>query len=196
MNGNTDATAHDHIARTAWFCAFVLPLILAALLLGVQSANADPVESAPLAYEEEAEIEAEDAAELAREECEIAAEEAEEGEITKAEANTICMEAKAEAAASGAAGSSSTAAECPIHSATAHASTHHGQLLLAIGYTTNAPVAATIQIHGVGTFKRHLGHSGVLRFTGEEHGRPVVHIRLPASERPACASHLLVLSPR
>ncbi len=227
MDRNIDTTAHDHtvrIARVVWFCAFVLPLILAALLMGVKSAQAAPVpskaaplaleeeigfelefdgsetaptEPSPLAAEEEGEIAEEDAAEFAQEECEIAAEEAEEGEITKAEANTVCREAKAEAAGDDTAGSSSTAVgECPIHSTTAHASTHQSQLRLTIGYTTNTPVAATIQIHGIGTFKRHLGRSGVLRFTGETHGRPVVHIKLPASERAECTSHLLVLSPR
>lgn len=196
MNGSTDTTAHDHtarIARAAWFCAFVLPLVLASLLLGVKTAGAAPAaaEPAPVAFEEEFELEEEDEAKFAEEECEIAREEAEEGEISKAEADAICKEAQEVAKGSSA---NSTVAECPIHSASAHASAHHGQLKLTIGYTTNAPVAATIQIHGIGTFKRHLGRSGVLRFSGEDRSRPVIHIKLPKGSV-GCPSRRLVLFP-
>lgn len=201
MDGNHDTTAHDHtarIARVAWLCAFVLPLILAVLLLGVNSAQATSAapDSDPLAFEEEFELEEEDEAEFAEEECEIAKEEFAEGELTKAEADEICKEARE--VAKEAAGSTSASGECPIHSATAHFSTHHDQLKLTIGYTTNTPVAATIKIHGIGIFKRHLGKSGVLRFTGpasDEHNRPIVHIKLPAGERAGCTSRRLVLFP-
>lgn len=198
MNGKTDTTAPDHttrIARAAWFCAFVLPLVLASTLLGVKSSQAapsPPAESAPLVFEEELELE-EDEAEFAEEECEIAQEEVDEGALTKAEADAICREARE--AAKEATACSSGATECPIHSASAHASTHNDRLKLTIGYTTNTPVAATIQIHGLGTFKRHLGKSGVLRFTGEEHGRPIIHIKLAAGERAGCTSRRLVLFP-
>jgi hypothetical protein len=203
VNGNTDTTAHDHtarIARAAWFCAFVLPLVLAALLLGVKSAQAASPEGnpTPLAFEEEFELEEENEGEFAEEECEIANEEAKEGEITQAEADTLCKEAKAEAeAASKAAGSSSAAAaECPIHSASAHASIHDDRLKLTIGYTTTSPVTATIQVRGVGTFKRHLGKSGVLRFSEKlgdrSHGRPVVRIKLPSGSA-GCPARRLVL---
>jgi hypothetical protein len=204
VDGKTDTTAHDptaRIARAAWFCAFVLPLLLAALLLGVKSAQAASPEGspAPLSFEEEFELEEEDEGEFAEEECEIANEEVKEGEITQAEADTFCKEARAEAeATSKTAGSSSAAAaECPIHSATAHASRHHGRLKLTVGYTTTTPVTATIQVHGIGTFKRHLGKSGVLRFTeklgSKPHGRFAVRIKLPASERAGCPSRRLVL---
>ena len=195
VNRSTGTTAQDHtarIARAAWFCAFILPLVLASLLLGVKTAQADPApaETAPAAFEEE--VEDEDEGEFAETECEIAMEEGEEGEITKDEAETLCKEARQAARSEG---SGSTSAECPIHSVSAHASTHHDQLKLTIGYTTNTPVAAIIQIHGIGTFKRHLDQSGVLRFTGEEHGRPVIHIKLPASERAGCTPRRLVLFP-
>lgn len=105
MDRSTDTTAHRHndrIARAAWFCAFVLPLALATLLLGVKSAQAalPGPEAAPLAFEEEFEFEAEGEedeaqleAELAQEECEFAEEEAAEGEIGQAEADEICREA-------------------------------------------------------------------------------------------------------
>lgn len=203
VDGEPDTTAHDHtarIARVAWFCAFVLPLILASLLLGVKSSQASPTapvepEPAPLAFEEEIELEEE--VEFAEEECEIAKEELEAGELSKAEADAICKEAKE--FAKEAIADQSANAECPIRSASAHASTHRGQLKLTIGYTTNTPVSATIQIHGIGAFKRHLGKSGVLRFTGpasDEHNRPVVHIKLPASERAGCTSRSLVLLAR
>ena len=52
-----------------------------------------------------------------------------------------------------------------LRSARGHASAGRNKLKLTIGYTTNEPVTAKIQIHGLGTFKRHLGKSGVLRLT-------------------------------
>jgi hypothetical protein len=213
VDRSTDTTAHNHsdrIVRTAWFCAFVLPLALAALLLGVKSAQAaSPApESAPFAFEEEFELEAEGEedeaqleAEFAQEECEIAKEEATEGEITAAEAKEVCTEAE-EAAKEATAGSSKAAAsaECPIHSASAHSSIHHNKLKLTIGYTTTTPVTATIQLRGPvrASFKRHLGKSGVLRFTRtlhKKHGRLSAHIGLPRSERAGCPSRRLVLFP-
>lgn len=200
MDGNADTTSHDHtalIARVAWLCAFVLPLALAALLLGVKSAQAAELEAEPttVVFEEEFEVE-EDEVEFAEEECQIAQEEVEEGELSKAEANEICKEAR-EVARESADSSSAATAECPIHSASAHASTHHDRLKLTIGYTTNVPVTATFQIHSVGTFKRHLGKSGVLRFTDKAgtHGSPVVRIKLPPGERASCPSQRLVLLP-
>jgi hypothetical protein len=208
VNGNTDTTAHDHTARIAprmaWFCAFVLPLVLAALLLGVKSAQAasSPPESAPLAFEEEFEAEEEGEeteAEFAAEECEIADEEFEEGEITKTEADAICKEARGMAKGT-APGPGSAAQQCPIHSASAHASTHNNELKLTLGYTTTTPVTAVIQLRGPGngSFKRHLGQSGVLHFTlqlGKRHGRLVVQMKLPANERAGCPSRRLVLFP-
>lgn len=100
----TDTTAHSHsdrIARAAWFCAFVLPLALAAMLLGVKSAQAAQQSSAATTsvFVEEFELEAEGEEdgqaedEFAQEECEIAEEEAVEGEISQAEAEEPCEEA-------------------------------------------------------------------------------------------------------
>lgn len=206
MDGKTDTTAHDHtarIARAAWLCAFVVPLILTMLLLGVKSAQAALPEGSPtpLAFEEEFELEEEVEGEFAEEECEIANEEVKEGEITQAEADTLCKEARAEAeAASKTAGSSSAAAaKCPIHSATAHESFLHNELKLTIGYTTVSAVSATVEIQHLGVFKRHLGKSGVLRFSkklgDKPHGRAIVHIKLPKGSA-GCPSRRLVLFPR
>lgn len=200
MSRSPDTTAHDRTARiahAAWLCAFVLPLILASLLLGVKTAQAapTPTEPTPAAFEEELELEEEGEAELAETECEIAKEEAEEGEISKAEADAFCKEAREVARES----TTDSSAECPIHSATAHASTHHNQLKLTIGYTTNTPILALIELRGPikDSFKRHLGKSGVLRFTEispKEHGQLVVRIKLPKGSA-GCPSRRLVLFP-
>jgi len=194
VNRSIETTAHDHtarIARLAWFCAFVLPLILAALLLGVKAAPAAPLPPAAVhfAFEEEGEEELaleeedeefEDEREFAEAECEIAEEEAAEGEITQAEADGLCKEAQDFAEAG-----RSTAAQCPIRSARAHATTRHGRLKLTIGYTAAASVPATIQVRRVGTFKRRLGRSGVIRLTkkvgGKQAKRIKVRIRVPSS---------------
>lgn len=92
--------------------------------------------------------------------------------------------------------------ECPLRSARAHASTKRDKLKLTIGYTTNEPVTTTIQLRkgtvGVETFKRHLGKSGVLRFTeelGKGSGRLSVHFKLPSGSV-GCPSRRLVLFPR
>jgi len=204
VEGNTDTTAHcqvERLARLIWVLAFVVPLILAALLLGVKSAQAASSPNVvPLAFEEELEFEEEfEAGEFAEEECEIAEEEAAEGEISQAEANAICKEAEEEK------GAASSASECPLHSARAHAATRHNKLKLTLGYTTNEPVKATVQIGAgstkIGTFKRHLSRSGVLRFTRklterQSGKRIVVHIQLPSAEMTGCPSRRLVLFPR
>jgi hypothetical protein len=208
VDGNTDTTPTDQsarIARVTWFATFVVPLVLAALLLGVKSAQAaSPLpEVVPLAFEEEEpELEDEAEFEFAEEECELAEEEAEEGELSRAEANEICKEAENRGKAAGS--SSADAGECPLHSDSAHAATAHGRLKLTLGYTTNTPVKATIQIHAgstnVGSFKRHLGKSGVLRFTEklterQQGNRISVQIKLPQGSA-GCPSRRLVLFPR
>ena len=179
--------------------AFVVALVLAVLLLGVKSAQASPLPGlVPLPSKKNSKKRAE----FAEEECDDAEEEFKEGELSKAEATAICTEAEAEADGDTAGQSSASNGECPIHSAIAHASTHHDQLKLTIGYTTTVPVSAAIQIHGVGSFKRHLGKSGVLRFTGDlqretwpprrPHQAPAGReCRLPLG--PACASSPLRL---
>jgi len=200
VDRSADTTPHsnsDRIARTAWFCAFVLPLALAALLLGVKSAQAAAPgpEVAPPAFEEGFEFEAEGEedeaqleAEFAREECEFASEEAAEGEITAAEATEACTEAE-EAAKEATAGSSkATSAECPIHSASAHASVRHGRLKLTIGYTSSSPTPATIEVRAgakhVASVHRHLGRTGVLRIT-KKLGKPIKRVTV-SFKTPAC----------
>jgi len=204
VNRSTETTAHDHtarIARLAWFCAFVLPLILAALLLGVKSAQAaslTPVvvpfaledEEEELAFDEEGEGEEfEDENEFAEAECEIAEEEAAEGEITQAEADALCKEVEDFA---GAGGSPTASSRCPIRSIRAHAVQRNNRLKITIGYTTSDPVKATIQIRKVGTFKRQLGRSGVIRITRElgkkQPGRIVVRIKAPPCPKPKISS--------
>src|ERR1044072_8121851 len=63
----------------------------------------------------------------------------------------------------------SPAEECPLRSAKASAVTKHQRLKLTVGYTTYEPVNPTREgrqgAARSGTFKRHLGRSGVLRFT-------------------------------
>jgi hypothetical protein len=95
---------------------------------------------------------------------------------------------------------SSEAEECPLRSTRAHGSTAHDRLKITVGYTTYRPAAATIQIgsgaNKLGTFKRHLGRSGVLRFTEKgstKHGkRVVVHVSVPSAQR-YCADEAAVL---
>ena len=179
MDRNTGTTAHDNtarIARVAWLCAFVVPLALAALLLGVKSAQAATpapdfaplaLEEEEFAFEEEAEFEPEEEAEFAEEECEIAAEEAAEGEISEAESIQTCKEARE--VVRGKAGPSAAGGECPLRSAHAHAVEKQDKLKVVIGYTTAVPTAATIEIHAgarrLTSLRRHLGRSGVLRIT-------------------------------
>ncbi|HEX6688952.1 MAG TPA: hypothetical protein VF085_09850 [Solirubrobacterales bacterium] len=176
MDGNTDTTAPDQtarIARAAWFATFVVPLILAALLFGVKSAQAAPSLPAvvPLAFEEELEfeLEEEDEAEFAEEECAIAKEEAEEGELTTAEADAICREAKAEAGGKNAGQSSTASDQCPLRSAHAHAVESHDNLKVTVGYTTSSSTAATVEVSSgskhIATVHRQLSKSGVLRIT-------------------------------
>lgn len=83
------------------------------------------------------------------------------------------------------------AAECPLRSTNAHAAANADRLKVTVGYTTWRPTAATIQVGrgatGLGTFKRRLGRSGVLRFAGKlgkRHGKKlVVSVRVPAAGR-------------
>jgi hypothetical protein len=193
---NADTTAPEKIARLAWLFAFVLPLILTFLLLSLKSAEAaspSPI-AVPFAFEEE-ELEEEDEGEFAEAECEIAHEELEEGLLPEADVEELCAEAE-EAAGGGA----SRAAKCPIRSVRAHAVQRNDRLKLTIGYTTNTATNATVQIRGVGTFKRRLGKSGVLRFskrTGRKlpHKRIRIRIKLP-SRSAGCPSRRLVLFPR
>lgn len=194
MEGNTDTPAHrqvERLVRLAWVLTFVVPLFLAALLLGVKSAQAAPsnVGTAPYALEEEPEEEGE----FVEEECELAEVEFELGEISKSEADETCREAEAAQSAA------SPSRECPLRSARAHAAINKGRLKLTLGYTTVESVEATIQVSlgstQIGSFKRHLGKSGVLRFTAKPRrkhaGRVLVRIMLP-SDGGGCPSDRLV----
>jgi hypothetical protein len=173
VDGNTDTTAHDRtarIARVAWFATFVAPLILAALLLGVKSAQAaSPLPSLTLlAFEEE------DEAEFAEAECEIAKEEVEEGELSKAEGDEICREDDGEGRKT-ASGSDAAPEECLLRSVQARlvADDSPGGVRLTVGYTTYEPTTATVDLSArggkgllhLGTAKRHFGRSGVIRLT-------------------------------
>ena len=94
-------------------------------------------------------------------------------------------------------GESGAADECPLRSAHGHSATTHGRLKITIGYTSFEPVLARVQIHagGVETFKRHLGRSGVLRFTQpltrNDGGR--VLVRIDQIGRAGCPSRKLAL---
>jgi hypothetical protein len=124
------------------------------------------------------------------------------------EGEEACVEAEDESPAEEAEGpceefeeeESSEAEECPLRSTRAHGSTTHDRLRITVGYTTYRPAAATIQIgsgaNKLGTFKRHLGRSGVLRFTEKgiaKHGKRImVHVRVPSAQR-YCADDAAVL---
>jgi hypothetical protein len=174
VEGNTDTTAHRQtaaIVRITWFVTFVVPLVLAALLLGMKSAQAAPPVPGftPLAFEEEFEGEEESEGEFELEACEIAEEEFEEGELGEAAVEVACDEAEDEGGKKAAAPSAFAPEECLLRSAHAQAvaSPKHESLKLIVGYTTYEPVAATVEIGKgsarIGSVHRHLGRSGVLR---------------------------------
>jgi hypothetical protein len=91
---------------------------------------------------------------------------------------------------------------CPLRSARAHATTSHDKLKVTLGYTTVKPVTARIQIRigsaRVGSFERHLGRSGVLRFSekvDKAHGRRVT-VQIDPAGGAGCPSRLLALASR
>ena len=93
--------------------------------------------------------------------------------------------------------------KCFLRSAQAHATTKRDKLKVTVGYTTYDPVNAKIEIRQgktrIGTFKRHLGKSGVLRLTGKLSGPNGngVAVRIhPAEGAAGCPSRRLVLFPR
>jgi hypothetical protein len=205
VDRNTDTTAHDQTARIArgvWLATFVVPLILATLLLGVKSAQASsPLPSfTPLAFEDEFEEEDEVEVEVTEEECATAEEEVEEGELSKSEGDEICQEAEDEGRKT-ASGSNAAPEECLLRSAHARlvADDSPGDVRLTVGYTTYEPTAATIGFSAsggkgslrLGTANRHLGKSGVIRLTEalaepkmakvDAAGRFTVQIHVPGS---------------
>jgi hypothetical protein len=134
----------------------------------------------------------------------VEAEEADESGLVEevleeCEADPICEEeVEAEEA------EAEAASACPLRSAKGHAVLKNGKLKLAIGYTTNEPTKARVDVHygatRLGQFKRHLRRSGVLRLTkklkgqqGDERSR--VRIELDP-EGSGCPSRRLVLFPK
>jgi hypothetical protein len=191
-----------------------LPLLLVLLLLssllfaaaGAHGAPAAPVASHSAAEEDfeslegESEEEAEEEeAEFVEVECETALEEAEEGEITPAEADEFCAEVTA--AAKGKNGGKKSSAsdsvapqECLLRSAHAHATVNAAgdKLKLTIGYTAYEPVGATVEVRNgssrIATKSLRLGRSGVLRIVkdlGKAEAPKRVVVRLAASKSPS-----------
>lgn len=168
--------------------AFLVALISIAMLAVAGPASATvPVLPLPAvsAFDQETEEEEEASEEEELEACEEEAEECEE-------------------AAEPGAKRSDGPAECPLRSASARASNKNDKLKLKIRYTTSKPVTATIEIRNgstrIGSFKRHLGRSGVLSFTkalGEKRigERTVIRIELPSGGA-GCPSRRLVLLPK
>lgn len=201
----TDHSAQ--IARIAWLVTFVVPLVLAALLLTVKSAQADPL-SIPVALdadvEEIFEAEIEEVSELAPEEACIEAEEAFEAEeLAEVEVEEICEEEEPERGPRGEDNNGDAAEECALRSANAHATTKNDRLRLTIGYTTTEPVNAKVEIKQgavkIASLSRHLGRSGVLRHTEqlgpEQHGKLKIRLKLTTGSA-GCPSQRLVLFPR
>lgn len=185
MEGNTDTSAHrqatTQIVRIAWFLTFVLPLVLAALLLGVKSAQAAPglPGITPLAFEEfegEGEDEGEEfEGELELEACETAEEEFEEGELSEAAAEAACDEVEGEGSKKATGSNSVAPEECILRSAHAQAvaASNGHSLKLTVGYTAYEPATASVDYSATGgkgsvhlsPAKRHLGRSGVIRLS-------------------------------
>jgi len=168
-----------------------VPLVLAALLLGVSSAHAMPIgpTAVPLAFEEEA--------------CEEAKEEFEEGELSRAEVKEYCDEPAAEHKKKTAGPGSVAPEECILRSAHGHAaiSSNGDKLKLTVGYTTYEPVTAKIDVGKGTTLYRHLGRSGVLRITESLQGdnapkQLAIRIQLPSARSAGCPFRRLVLFPR
>jgi hypothetical protein len=152
-----------------------LGLLAAALVPISASASPSPMPEANEALLEEGEVESEEL------ECELEEEVFEE--------TGICGEEEPGSSGGG----------CPLRSAHGHAATLHDRLKVTIGYTSSEPTAAKIQIQAGAhpmSFRRHLGKSGVLRFTekrGEQHGNRVVVLIQPTGAV-KCSARRLVLS--
>jgi hypothetical protein len=183
------ANGLERLARVVPPLALVVLLALAVVLLAARSAHATvqaPPSTAPFALEDEA-------WELEEEACEAAEEEFEEGELGEEEVEADCEETGGEAQAQGT--GSSAPVRCPLRSARARAVALAGgrRLKLTVGYTTYRPAGATVEVTRgttlIGSFRRHLGRSGVLRIVKRLGGGPaprrvVVSLRIagPHSE--------------
>jgi hypothetical protein len=174
----------------------IITLVLAMLLLSAGTAYAAgpaPAGSARASEAEEEfevieEVEEEDPAE----ECAEARSEFAQGEIEQEELEAFCEGVEG-------AGAGSSSAKCPLRSAHAHAATNHDMLKVTVGYTAFQPFDAKLQLsRHLGTLKRHLGRSGVLRFTEQlPHRHPhelVLKVRPVGTV--GCPSPQLVLFPK
>ena len=192
------------IVRLASMALLIVPLALAALLLGAKVSHATPVPTpAFLSFEEEEEAEEEEIEReeeeweeweleegLSEDECEAAGEEAEDGVLTYAEAAAFCTALEEEGG--GEARAASSADRCALRSARGHAAARNKRLKLkrlklTIGYTTHRPTKARVEIRvgrrRLATVKRRLGRSGVLRIAkriGKKHRGKRIRIRIKA----------------
>jgi hypothetical protein len=159
------------VTRIAWLATLVVPLVLAGLLFMASTTSAAPAAPAtPAVFGEELEAEEED--EAKESECETAEEEFEEGELGELEVEQLCEEEEG-----GKAGANSSVApkECLLRSSHARlvAYRSHSEVRLTVGYTAYEPTAAMVSYRAtggkgsldLGTARRHLGRSGVIRFT-------------------------------
>ena len=186
-----------------------VPLALATLLFAVSAAHAAPVAPivTPLAFEEEFSADEEEGeegeAEFEEGTCEEAEEEFEEGELSGAEAKEICDEEAEERRKKAANPGTVAPEECILRSAHGQAITsgNDDKLKLTIGYTTYEPAGASLKIGQLGTVRRHLGRSGVLRLVEDLHGHDgpkhlSVQIDIPSAKSAGCPFRRLLLSPR
>jgi hypothetical protein len=165
--------------------AVLLAIALLAAAALPMAAPADP-SPAPAPRADFAEATAEDGEEL-EEECVVVEEEFVDGELQE-----FCAEEDESEAAS-------SAEKCFLRSAHAHSATKRDKLKVTVGYTTYDPANARIEIRQgatrIGNFNRHLGKSGVLRFTSklDEPRRAGVSIRISPAEKTECPAGRLVL---
>lgn len=186
------------VVRIAWLATFVVPLILATLLLGAKAAHSEPAPT-PLALEEP---EAEEG-EYEETECDIAWEEFDEGLLTESDVEELCEEEEAGKSKTKKGGKGSAAPEeCVLRSAHGHAAVDErsNKLKLTIGYTAYEPVGAKVTVGKIATVKRQLGRSGVLRLVKnlgkQDPERLVINIKLPSVKKAGCPSRRLVLFPK
>jgi len=190
-----DGQRLEPLVRIVPSLVLLVLLVLAALLLvaagAAHATGQAPPSTIPLALEEEGEGEAEFGEEEA---CAETEEGFEEGELDEAEFEAICADANGEGPSGGTASDSTASDRCPLRSAHARAVTlaNGRRLKLTVGYTTYVPTGATVEIRlgatRIGSFRRHLGRSGVLRIVKRLDRRPasrrlVVRLRVAGSPR-------------
>lgn len=178
----------------------ILVLTLTALLLVAGTARAAglapgaPGAAATTSVEEELEVIEEVEEEDPAEECSEAEVEYELGEISQEELELFCEDTEAEGRGRG--DSATQTSKCPLRSAHAHAATSHNRLKVTLGYTAYEPFTAKLHLSNhLGSFKRHLGRAGVIRFTkhlGNRRPRKLV-LQLRPVGVAGCPSRRLVL---